>query len=90
MTASVPSETTATLDTLRGLLGSTLGLGNRAHTLNADSALLGGVPELDSMAVIEVVTQLELTFGITVHDDDISAETFATLGSLAAFVDARR
>ena len=77
-----------TLETLRSLLGDSLGLGERASSLTETSPLLGGIPELDSMAVVEVVTQLEKTFNITIHDDDISAETFATLGSLAAFISA--
>ena len=54
--------------------------------LNADSPLLGAIPELDSMAVVNLITALEQHFGITVDDDEISADTFATLGSLAAFV----
>jgi acyl carrier protein len=42
------------------------------------------------MAVVEVVTRLEAEFGIRIHDDEISAETFATLGGLAAFIDGKR
>jgi acyl carrier protein len=49
--------------------------------------LLGALPELDSMAVVSILTALEEHFGFTVDDDEISAETFATLGSLTEFVD---
>jgi acyl carrier protein len=80
----------ATIDTVRDLLGETLGLGGRAAAMTAATPLLGNLPELDSMAVVEVIARLEGEFGIRVHDDEISAETFATLGSLAAFVDAKR
>jgi hypothetical protein len=45
--------------------------------------LLGSLPELDSMAVVTLIGALEEHFGIMVDDDDISASTFATLGSLA-------
>ena len=55
--------------------------------LRPESPLLGSIPELDSMAVINIITALEEHFGITINDDEISAETFETLGKLSAFVD---
>jgi len=51
--------------------------------------LLGNLPELDSMAVVSIITALEEYYGFVVHDDEISGETFATLGSLVAFVEAK-
>ena len=80
----------ATIDKVRDLLDETLGLGGRASNMTASTPLLGNIPELDSMAVVEVVTRLESEFSIRIHDDEISAETFASLGSLAAFIDAKR
>lgn len=61
----------------------------RPHTISPreDFALLGNIPELDSMAVISMITALEERFGIVVDDDEISASTFETLGSLTRFVD---
>ena len=56
------------------------------QALDEHSALLGSIPELDSMAVVQLIGALEEQFGFTVDDDEISAETFATLGSLTAFV----
>ena len=38
------------------------------------------------MAVLTVILGLEEEFGIIVEDDDISAETFETVGNLLAFV----
>ena len=38
------------------------------------------------MAVVSLIGALEEHFGIAIDDDDISASTFETLGSLAAFV----
>ena len=38
------------------------------------------------MAVVSIVTALEEHYGFTVDDDEISADTFETLGSLAEFV----
>lgn len=74
------------LDEVRSLLGSTLRLGARTASLNAETPLLGNLPELDSMAVVSVITALEEHYGFSVSDDEISADTFATLGSLAEFV----
>lgn len=71
---------------LREVLRDVLSLGPRADTLVDDSALLGAVPELDSMAVAGVIAAIEDRFGIVVDDDDISGATFATFGSLVAFV----
>ena len=73
-------------DDVRSVLADTLQLGARAQALHADSALLGSLPELDSMAVVAVITALEERFGIVVDDDEITADTFATLGTLTAFV----
>ena len=84
MTAS-PS----TLDALRSILDQTLSLGPRAAQLTPASKLLGSIPELDSMAVINVLTALEDRFGFTVDDDEIDAQTFATFGSLVAFVESK-
>lgn len=77
------------LEEVRNLLGSTLKLGARTANLKADTLLLGNLPELDSMAVVTVITAIEENFGLTVDDDEISAETFETLGSLAKFVQAK-
>jgi acyl carrier protein len=41
---------------------------------------------MDSMAVVAIVTALEEHYGFTVADDEISADTFGTLGALADFV----
>ena len=71
---------------IRSILRDTLNLGDRADRLTPDSPLLGGLPEFDSMAVVTVVTMVEDEFGITVDDDELSADVFATVGSLAAFV----
>jgi acyl carrier protein len=74
------------LDDVKQILTDVLSLGAAGRALDADSPLLGAIPELDSMAVANLITALEEHFGITVEDDEISADTFETLGSLAAFV----
>lgn len=79
-----------TIDDIKIILTDVLSLGETGRQLDADSPLLGALPELDSMAVISLIAALEEHFDIAIDDDDISASTFATLGSLAAFVDAKR
>ena len=68
------------------ILVATLNLKGGADRLRADSLLLGAVPELDSMAVASVMTALEERFGFVIADDDIDGSTFATVGTLTAFV----
>jgi acyl carrier protein len=68
------------------VLDEVLSLRGRAMTFDADTPLLGAIPELDSMAVVTLITTLEDRFGISVDDDEISGDTFATLGSLTSFV----
>lgn len=75
-----------TLASIKIILRDTLNLGRRAEALTAESPLLGGLPEFDSMAVVGVIAAIEDRFGITVDDDELSAEVFATVGSLSQFV----
>jgi acyl carrier protein len=70
------------------VLDEVLSLGGRSSGFSRDTQLLGAIPELDSMAVATLITMLEERFGIVV-DDDLDGDTFATVGSLADFVNAR-
>jgi len=79
----------ATIDRVRTVIADVLQLGARRDSLVAESPLLGSLPELDSMAVVALITALEENFGIVIDDDQLDASTFATLGSLAEFVDQR-
>lgn len=69
-----------------GVLDSALALQGRAHSFTRETPLLGALPELDSMAVLTVITMLEERFGIAIHDDAIDGAAFATVGSLADWV----
>jgi acyl carrier protein len=75
------------LEEVRNVLSDVLVLNERKNGLNQDSPLLGSIPELDSMAVVNVLTALEEYFGFTIDDDEISAMAFETLGSLTRFVE---
>ena len=80
-------KATMYLNDVKNVLIDVLNLGDAGQALQADSPLLGSLPELDSMAVVTLIGALEERFGISIDDDDISASTFETLGSLAAFVE---
>jgi acyl carrier protein len=80
------SNAIQTLSEVKSLLNRSLQLGARADTLTASSPLIGALPELDSMAVVSILTALEEFYGFAIEDDEISADTFATLGSLTEFV----
>jgi len=85
--AKRPVETDAKL---RETLADVLGLS--AETVDAFttcSELFGALPELDSMAVATLLTEIEDRFSILIDDDDVDAETFETYGSLLAFVEGK-
>src|SRR3546814_587264 len=78
----------AVIEGVKRVLQETLQLGDRVERFDPSTPLFGSIPEFDSMAVVTVVTALEEQFDIAVDDDDISADIFETLGSLARFVEA--
>jgi acyl carrier protein len=71
------------------LLDEILSLDGRSASFTEDTALLGALPELDSMAVVALITSIEERFGFSVDDDEIDGATFATVGSLIEFVEAK-
>ena len=71
------------------LVDEVLSLGGRGLAFTRSTHLLGAIPELDSMAVVTLITSLEERLGITVDDDEIDGDTFATVGSLVDFVAAK-
>lgn len=72
--------------TVIDVLDECLGLNGRTQGFTRDTPLLGALPELDSMAVVSLLTTLEDQFGLVVDDDEIDGATFATVGTLSDFV----
>lgn len=68
------------------ILDEILSLKGRAHGFTVETPLLGALPELDSMAVVAVITTLEERFGFIVDDDEIDGAVFASVGTLVDFV----
>lgn len=72
---------------LRTALADVLALDPQvARELEVDSALFGAIPELDSMAVAGLLTEIEDRFDIVIDDDEIDADIFVTFGALTDFV----
>lgn len=72
---------------LTAILDELLSLGGRAATFEEHTALLGALPELDSMAVVGVIGAIEERFGVVFDDDEIDGAAFATFGSLLQLVE---
>ena len=73
---------------LRALLADVLGLSQaKVAAFDRDTALFGSLPELDSMAVANLLTAIEERFGVLIEDHDVEAEDFATFGSLLAWAE---
>ena len=72
---------------IRRILDHAMALEGRALAYADETPLLGAVPELDSMAVVAVLTAIEERFDVLIHDDEIDGAAFSTLGSLVAFVE---
>ena len=77
------------LHEVKRVLDEVLSLDGRGLSFTRDTPLLGAIPELDSMAVVTLITTIEERFGIVVDDDEITGDTFATVGALAEFVAAK-
>ena len=54
-----------------------------------DTPLFGALPELDSMAVAGLLTEMEDRLEIMIDDDDIDGDLFESFGSLVAFAKAK-
>ena len=93
MRAHNPQPTGQSIDVetqMRALLRDALGLSQeRVDGFDADTPLFGALPELDSMAVAGLLTEMEDRFGILIEDEDIDGDTFETFGSLVAFARAK-
>ena len=75
---------------VRDVLAHVLGIEDRVEQLSPETALLGELPELDSLSVVELAAALEERFDIVIDDEDFTGEVFETLGTLTSFVDGRR
>lgn len=76
---------------LRQILQDVLGLApERAAQFGPETGLFGHLPELDSMAVAGLLTEVEDRLDIVIEDDEVDGEMLETYGGLLAFVRAKR
>ena len=73
-------------ESLKRILAAQLGPGYPPQYFSDDTPLLGAIPELDSMAVVGILTAVEEELEISISDDEISAEVFATFGDLERLI----
>ncbi len=72
--------------TVRAVLADVLGLSpERAAAFTAVTPLFGALPELDSMAVAGVLTEIEDRLGILIEDDEVDGDMLETFGALVTF-----
>lgn len=90
-TSDATGPSRAALDTsLRAVLVDVLGLdGEQVAHFDRDTGLFGHLPELDSMAVATLLTEIEDRLHITIEDDEVEGEMLETYGALLAFVEAK-
>jgi acyl carrier protein len=75
---------------IRSILTDLLGLSAvQVANMDADTELFGALPELDSMAVAGLLTEMEDRLGIIIDDNDVDGDLFATFGNLAEFAKAK-
>jgi acyl carrier protein len=78
-------------ETLRSILCDVLGLGaDQVAGFDADTGLFGALPELDSMAVAGLLTEIEDRLDIVIDDDEVDGELLETYGNLLRFVEAKQ
>jgi acyl carrier protein len=76
---------------LRRILTDVLGLKpGQADDFDTDTGLFGHLPELDSMAVAGLLTEMEDRLDIVIEDDEVDGELLETFGNLLAFAEAKR
>jgi acyl carrier protein len=89
---SEPAITSTDTDRiLREVLGDVLGLKpERVAAFHDETGLFGHLPELDSMAVAGLLTEVEDRLGIVIEDDEVDGEMLESYGALLAFVEGKR
>ena len=82
----IPEGTNEVDKTIRAVLRDVLALSeDRAAAMDDSTPLFGALPELDSMAVAGVLTELEDRLGIIIEDDEVDGEMLETFGALKTF-----
>ncbi len=72
--------------TVREVIRDILGVSQeRVDRFDDQTPLFGALPELDSMAVANLLTEMEDRLGIMIDDEDVDGDMLADFGSLVRF-----
>lgn len=78
----------SSFEEVRDLVGDALQLGDLPAQWTRETPLVGEIPELDSYAVVHVLTVIGEHFDIEFDDDELGG-ALESLGSLVELVDAK-
>ena len=85
----MPNDAT-TVQRIKRLLVDTLHLdGLTPESIDPQAPLFGEGLGLDSVDALELVVALEKEFGLRIESHEVGREAFASVGTLAAYVDGR-
>lgn len=60
---------------------------NIGNDMTSSTALLGAIPEIDSMGIINIILAIEKQFGFQIDDEEVEQSVFESVGSLHGFVE---
>ena len=87
MMGTEPANGIPDLAAVKAALVEVLDLEERADAIGPETRLVGALPEFDSLAVLELIVELERRFAITIPDDEVTADAFETVTSLTELVE---
>ncbi len=79
-----------TLERLKHLVADKLDMNLKIDDIDPDAPLLEEGLKLDSLAIVELITLSEESFGIEFGEDQLNMNAFANLRSLAAVIASSR
>lgn len=57
------------------------------ENFDEDAQLVGGDLGIDSIDVLEMVVMVEKDYGVTINSQEVGAQVFASLSSLAGYIE---
>jgi acyl carrier protein len=77
------------LEVAKNVVKVCLQQGENFDNLSAETPLMGAIPEFNSLTIVTIVTTLEEQLGCEILDEELEAEIFESLGSLAEFIETK-
>ena len=89
-TSALPPSRASIDETLKAIITDVLGVpAEDAEEFTPETGLFGHLPELDSMAVAGLLTEIEDRLSFVIEDDEVDGEMLETYGGLLAFIEAK-